>query len=47
MKLDNNVVALITGGASGLGEATVLSLLSKNVRVFIADMNEKHGNELV
>ncbi|EGR29355.1 short chain dehydrogenase reductase family protein, putative [Ichthyophthirius multifiliis] len=47
MKLDNNVVALVTGGASGLGKATVVNLLSKNVRVFIADMNEKDGNDLV
>ena len=40
MKLDNLIV-FVTGGASGLGEATVQYLVSKNCKVAIADMNEE------
>lgn len=43
MKLDNTIVAIVTGGTSGLGEATVYALLEKGVRVFIADRNEEKG----
>ncbi|NNJ72286.1 MAG: SDR family NAD(P)-dependent oxidoreductase, partial [Enterobacterales bacterium] len=32
-------VAIVTGGASGLGEATVKAYLNKGVRVAIFDMN--------
>lgn len=39
MKLDQNVVAIITGGASGLGEAIVRYLCSKKVKVIAADLN--------
>jgi NAD(P)-dependent dehydrogenase (short-subunit alcohol dehydrogenase family) len=47
MKLDNTIVALVTGGTSGLGEATVYALLEKGVRVFIADRNEEKGLQIV
>ena len=40
MKLENLVV-FITGGASGLGEATVRYLVSKKCKVAIADMNQE------
>jgi NAD(P)-dependent dehydrogenase (short-subunit alcohol dehydrogenase family) len=43
MKLDNTIVALVTGGASGLGEATVRLLIEHKVKVFIADFNDKRG----
>ncbi|KAL4476430.1 hypothetical protein ABPG74_010163 [Tetrahymena malaccensis] len=46
MKLDNSIVALVTGGTSGLGEATVYALLEKGVRVFIADRNEEKGLQI-
>lgn len=39
-------VALVTGGASGLGEATVRELVRRGGRAVIADLNEERGNEL-
>lgn len=47
MKLDNKIVALVTGGTSGLGEATAYALLERNVRVFIADRNDEKGIQIV
>jgi NAD(P)-dependent dehydrogenase (short-subunit alcohol dehydrogenase family) len=46
MKLDSSLVAVVTGGASGLGEATVRLLASYGVKVVIADLNEKLGTAL-
>ena len=43
MKLDSSVSAIITGGASGLGEATVRALRAHGVKVAIFDFNEKTG----
>ncbi|MGA2950999.1 MAG: SDR family NAD(P)-dependent oxidoreductase [Caulobacteraceae bacterium] len=43
MKLDSSVAAVITGGASGLGEATARALASHGVKVAIFDMNEAKG----
>lgn len=40
-------VAIITGGASGLGEATVRRLAGMGARVGILDMNEERGRALV
>jgi NAD(P)-dependent dehydrogenase (short-subunit alcohol dehydrogenase family) len=40
-------VFLVTGGGSGLGEATARALIAKGARVVIADLNEKAGRELV
>lgn len=45
MKLEN-VVALVTGGASGLGEATVRRLVAGGAKVLIADLNTEKGEAL-
>jgi len=39
----NGLVALVTGGASGLGAAAVEMLIEKGAKVVIADMNEEKG----
>ena len=43
MKLDSNIAAVVTGGASGLGEATARMLAGHGVRVTLFDMNEERG----
>ena len=43
MKLDNTVAAVVTGGASGLGEATARALAAQGVKVALFDMNEERG----
>ncbi len=43
MELNSSVAAVITGGASGLGEATARSLAAQGVKVAIFDMNEQKG----
>ncbi|MDB5417572.1 MAG: 3-hydroxyacyl-CoA dehydrogenase [Phenylobacterium sp.] len=43
MELNSNVAAVVTGGASGLGEATVRALAARGVKVAIFDMNEQKG----
>lgn len=43
MKLSNEISAVVTGGASGLGEGTARLLASKGVKVGIFDMNEERG----
>ena len=39
-------VALVSGGASGLGEATVRALVAAGAQVVIADLNEQSGRAL-
>jgi NAD(P)-dependent dehydrogenase (short-subunit alcohol dehydrogenase family) len=46
MELNDNCAAVVTGGASGLGEATVRRLAAKGVRVAIFDLNEERGESL-
>jgi NAD(P)-dependent dehydrogenase (short-subunit alcohol dehydrogenase family) len=43
MQLNSSVAAVVTGGASGLGEATVRKLAEQGVKVAIFDMNEAKG----
>ena len=43
MKIDSSTSAVITGGASGLGEAAARLLASYGVKVAIFDMNEAKG----
>lgn len=40
------VVALVTGGASGLGEASVMDLVKKGARVAIVDVDAEKGEKL-
>jgi NAD(P)-dependent dehydrogenase (short-subunit alcohol dehydrogenase family) len=46
MLLEAGVVAIVTGGASGLGEATARHFSARGVRVAIFDFNENAGEEL-
>lgn len=46
MKLNNSLAAVITGGASGLGEATARRLAAQGVKVALFDMNEERGQAL-
>ncbi len=41
-----NTTALVTGGASGLGEATVRMLAGQGANVIIADLNQERGYAL-
>ncbi|MDB5425456.1 MAG: 3-hydroxy-2-methylbutyryl-CoA dehydrogenase [Phenylobacterium sp.] len=43
MQLNSSIAAVITGGASGLGEATARALAAQGVKVAIFDMNEEKG----
>ena len=46
MKLDSSIAAVVTGGASGLGEATVRQLAAHGVKVAIFDLTEARGEEV-
>ena len=46
MKLDSQIAAVITGGASGLGAATARRLAAQGVKVALFDLNEAQGNAL-
>ena len=46
MKLDNTISAIVTGGASGLGEATARHLASFGVKVGICDLNAERGEKV-
>ena len=45
MKIEGKV-AIVTGGASGLGKATAEALVAAGAKVAIWDLNEEKGNEL-
>jgi NAD(P)-dependent dehydrogenase (short-subunit alcohol dehydrogenase family) len=46
MKLDSSIAAIVTGGASGLGAATVRALAAKGVRVTIFDLDDTKGPQV-
>ena len=43
MKIDGSISAVVTGGASGLGEATARVLAGAGAKVAIFDMNAGRG----
>ncbi|PKB14717.1 NAD(P)-dependent dehydrogenase (short-subunit alcohol dehydrogenase family) [Novosphingobium kunmingense] len=43
MRIDSSTAAVVTGGASGLGEATAHALAGAGVKVAIFDVNEEKG----
>lgn len=45
MKIDSSVAAVVTGGASGLGLATVQALRAAGAKVAIFDLNEETGEK--
>lgn len=47
MKRLDGKVAIVTGGASGMGRATVMRFLGEGARVVVADLNEANGAETV
>ena len=46
MKLDNSIAAIVTGGASGLGEATARALAAHGVRVAVFDRDADKGEKV-
>jgi len=46
MKIDSSLVAVVTGGASGLGLATVKALRAAGAKVAIFDLNEELGEKI-
>jgi NAD(P)-dependent dehydrogenase (short-subunit alcohol dehydrogenase family) len=46
MKLDNSIAAVVTGAASGLGEATARALAAKGVRVAVFDRDADKGQKI-
>jgi len=46
MKLDPSIAAIVTGGASGLGEGTARRLAEDGARVAIFDMNAERGEQV-
>lgn len=46
MRLDSTIAAVVTGGASGLGEATARHLASFGVKVTLLDLNVERGERV-
>jgi NAD(P)-dependent dehydrogenase (short-subunit alcohol dehydrogenase family) len=46
VQLNSSVTAVITGGASGLGEATARALAARSVKVSLFDLNAERGEAL-
>lgn len=46
MKIDSSVSAVVTGGASGLGEATARALAAKGVKVALFDLQQQKGESV-
>ncbi|MGZ8997303.1 MAG: SDR family NAD(P)-dependent oxidoreductase, partial [Allosphingosinicella sp.] len=46
MKLDSNIAAVVTGGASGLGEATARAFAARGVKVAVFDRDSERGERV-
>ena len=46
MKLDGNVSAVVTGAASGLGEATARAFAARGVKVAVFDRDATKGEKV-
>jgi NAD(P)-dependent dehydrogenase (short-subunit alcohol dehydrogenase family) len=46
MKLDGNIAAVVTGAASGLGEATARALAARGVKVAVFDRDGERGRKV-
>lgn len=46
MKLQAGMTAIVTGGVSGLGEATALALLERGLHVVAVDLNDARGQAM-
>jgi NAD(P)-dependent dehydrogenase (short-subunit alcohol dehydrogenase family) len=46
MELNSSVSAIVTGGASGLGEATVRALAKHGVKIAVFDMQKEKGEKV-
>ncbi len=46
MKISKDIAAIVTGGASGLGEATARVLAARGARVALFDLNEARGHQV-
>jgi NAD(P)-dependent dehydrogenase (short-subunit alcohol dehydrogenase family) len=46
MKLDSTVAAIVTGGASGLGEATARKLAADGAKVAVLDLQRERGEKV-
>lgn len=46
MKIDSSISAVVTGGASGLGEASARALAAKGAKVALFDLNEERARKV-
>ena len=46
MKLDGSIAAVVTGGASGLGEGTARAIAATGAKVALFDMNTEKGEAI-
>lgn len=46
MKLDSSIAAVVTGGASGLGEGTARAIAATGGRAALFDMNAEKGEAI-
>jgi NAD(P)-dependent dehydrogenase (short-subunit alcohol dehydrogenase family) len=46
VKIDSSIAAVVTGGASGLGEASARALAAKGARVALFDLNEERAQQV-